>query len=115
MGRWYRSQTMWIMPLVLAVVGLLEDLVTYKVRQRVHDVRVRAAIVLVLVGVGFGVAAGVVTPRLAKLLAKLRRESSQAGAGFTWLLYALCYGLVFYAYLVVERYGSGALLPPSLR
>ena len=111
----YRSRIAWTVPLVVCIVALLETIVTYKVHEHVRDTNVRAAIVMALNGIGFGVGAAVVAPWLAKVLRQLDRESSQAGAVFTLVFYALAYGLVFYAYLVVEKYGPGALLPASLR
>ena len=103
------------MPLVLCVIALLESIVIYKVHQHVRDDRARAAITLVLNGIGFGIGAAFIAPWFAKVLRQLHRESSEAGSLFTWIFLALCYGLVFYAYLVVERYGPGGLLPASLR
>ena len=105
-----------IIPLVLCVVALFEQVVTYKVRQHVHDVYWRAAIVLVLTGLGFAIAAGWIAPWLAEVLRRLRYEShSDGGTVGLWVFYALIYGVVFYAYYVVERSGPGGLLPPSWR
>lgn len=111
----HRARTTWIVPVVLCFVALLETVVTYKVHQWVKDTRWRAAIILALNGIGFGVAAAWIVPVMSRVLARLRRESSEAGALFTWIFYAACYGLLFYAYLIVERYGAGGLLPASLR
>ena len=115
MARWFRSRTTWILPLVLSVVALLENIVTYKVDHVVHGVRLRAAIVFALNGIGFGIGAGLVAPALGRVLGKLHRESSDAGTVFTWIFYAMTYGLVFYAYLLMEKYGPGGLLPASWR
>jgi NhaP-type Na+/H+ or K+/H+ antiporter len=115
MSRWYRSRSFWIVPLVLCVIALLENIVTFKVHEHFRDTRARAAIILALNGIGFGIGAGFLAPGLARVLRQLDRESSQAGTLFTIAFYALTYGLVFYAYLVVEQYGPGGLLPASLR
>ena len=115
MTSWYRSRSFWIVPLVLCVIALLENIVTFKVHEHVHDPRARAAITLALNGIGFGIGAGFIAPALARFLRQLDRESSQAGTVFTIAFYALVYGLVFYAYLVVELHGAGGLLPASLR
>src|SRR5437016_614383 len=100
MARWYRSKSTWIVPLVLCVIALLEDIVTFKVREHVRDPSVRAAIILALNGIGFGAGAAFIAPWLAGVIRRLDRESTQAGAWFTLAFYALAYGLVFYMYLV---------------
>jgi hypothetical protein len=105
-----------IIPLVLLVVALLEGLITYKVREHVHDVYWRAGIVMVLIGVGFSVAVGWVAPWLANALHRVRGQSHhEAGSLGLWVFYALTYGALFYAYVLVEQHGSAALLPHSMR
>ncbi len=107
---------MLIIPLVLLVVTLLEDIATYKVRQHVQDIYLRAAIILVLTGIGFAVAAGYVGPWLKNLFASARKHSKTGGGKLgIWLFYAAAYGALYYAYLVIERRGAAALLPASLR
>jgi hypothetical protein len=115
MSRWYRERTTWLVPIVVCLVALLETIVSYKVHEWVKDLRWRAAIILALNGIGFGIAAGWIVPWMSHLLGKLRRESSEAGVVFIWVFYAACYGLLFYAYYIVEKYGPGGLLPASLR
>lgn len=112
----FRSRTALIVPLVLLVVTLLEDLATYKVRQHVRDVYWRAAIILVLTGAGFVFAAEYVAPWLKQLFTTARKHS-KTGAGKLglWIFYAVAYGALYYAYLVIERRGAGGLLPASLR
>lgn len=104
------------MPLVLLVVTLFEDVVTYKVRQHVRDIHTRVALIMLLNGVAFAFAAGWVAPQLKDLLASVRK-SSRAGAGTfgIWVFYAVAYGAVYFAFLVVERRGPGGLLPASFR
>jgi hypothetical protein len=112
----FRGRTALIVPLVLLVVTLLEDIVTYKVRQHIHDIYWRAAIILALTGVGFAVAANWVAPWLKTLLTTARKHSKSGGGKLgIWLFYAAAYGALFYAYLVIERRGAGGLLPASLR
>ena len=115
MGNWYRSRTAWIVPLVLCVIALLENIAIFKVHEHVRDTNARAAIILVLNGVGFGFGAAYVAPWLARFLRQADRESAQAGSLFTLAFYVLAYGLVFYAYLIQEKYGPAGLLPASLR
>ncbi len=112
----FRSRAFWIMPLVLLLVVLLEEVVTYKVRQRVPDLHLRVAIIMALNAFAFVAAAGWIAPWLRGLLASARKGSRQtAGHLGLWVFYALAYGAVFYAFVIVERHGPGGLLPPSLR
>ncbi len=115
-GSPFRSRTALIVPLVLLVVALLEDIAMFKLRQHVRDIYVRTGLVLVLTGVGFAFAAGYVGPWLQGVFSKARKGSkSGAGKIGIWVFYAAAYGLLYYAYLVMERRGAGALLPASLR
>src|SRR5690606_21645538 len=112
----FRSRTALIVPLVLLVVTLLEDIAMYKVRQHVRDVYWRAAIILVLTGVGFAFAAGYVGPWLKEMFTRARKHSRWGGGKLgIWIFYAVAYGALYYAYLVMERRGPGGLLPASLR
>ncbi|HTM19337.1 MAG TPA: hypothetical protein VL172_02480 [Kofleriaceae bacterium] len=116
MSAWLRSRAAPILPLVLMTVALLEDVATYKVRQHVADVRVRAAVILALNGVAFGIAGGWIGPWLQRTLARVRRTGRDtAGALGLWLFYAAAYGGLYWAYLAVERHGPGALLPAHWR
>lgn len=115
MARWYRSRSAWIVPLVVCIIALLENIVTFKVHEHVRNAKSRAGIILALNGIGFGVGAAFLAPRIARFLRQLDRESSAAGTLFTVVFYVLAYGLVYYAYLVTEQYGPGGLLPASLR
>ncbi|MCA9678656.1 MAG: hypothetical protein H6708_22065 [Kofleriaceae bacterium] len=112
----FRSRTFWIMPVVLLVVVLLEEVTTYKVRQHVHPLYPRVAIIMALNAFVFVVGAGWVAPWLRDLLATARKGTKQtAGHLGLWLFYALAYGALFYAFVVLERRGPAGLLPPSLR
>ena len=82
----------------------------YKVRQHVRDVYWRAAIILVLTGVGFAFAAGYVGPWLKDMVTKARKGSRWGGGKLgIWIFYAAAYGALYYAYLVMERRGPGGL------
>lgn len=112
----FRSRTALIIPLVLLVVALLEDITMYKMRQHVRDIYLRTAIVLVLTGVGFAVAANYVGPWVKALVTRVRKGSKWgAGTVGIWMFYLAAYGALYYAYLVIERRGAAALLPASLR
>ena len=110
-----RRKATLIIPLVLCVVAILQDVVMYKMRQHVHNVYQRAAIVLLFNGVLFGIAAAFIAPRLQKFLQRLGKESKAAGDIGIWIFYVGAYGLLFYVYLVIEKYGVATLLPASLR
>lgn len=112
----FRGKTALIVPLVLLCVAILEDIVTYKVRQHVKDVYTRAFLILLLTGVGFALAAGYVGPWLKDFFTKARK-TTKGGAGELGLLvfYGVLYSLVFYAYLIIERRGPGGLLPAAWR
>jgi len=112
----FRSRTALIVPLVLLVVALFEDILTYKARQHVRDIYARTAVILVLNAFAFGFAAGVLSPRLRDLLKSVRQGSSRsAGTIGLWTFYALAYGAIYYAFLIMERHGAAGLLPASLR
>jgi hypothetical protein len=112
----FRPRTALIMPLVLLVVAALEDIVTYKVRQHVRDVYWRAGIILVLTGVGFAFAAGYVGPWLKDVFAKARKAGKWGGGKVgIWIFYGVAYGILYYAYLTIERRGPGGLLPAGWR
>jgi uncharacterized membrane protein len=112
----FRSRTALIVPLVLLVVALLEDIAMYKLRQHVRDIYARTGLVLVLTGVGFALAAGFVGPWVKDTFASARKGSKWGGGKLgIWMFYAAAYGALYYAYLVIERRGPGALLPVSLR
>jgi hypothetical protein len=112
----FGSRTVWIVPIVLLVVVLLEEILTYKVRQHVRDIYVRTAVILVLNAFAFGFAAGWLSPRLRDVLKGLKKVTRRsAGAIGLWLFYALAYGALYYAFLIVERSGPAGLLPASLR
>ena len=104
------------MPLVLLVVVLLQDIATYKVRQHVSNLYLRVAIILVLNAFAFVFVAGWLTPRMKSWFASARKGSKRTGGAVgLWMFYALAYGAIFYAYLIVERHGTAGLLPASLR
>ena len=67
-----------ILPGVLLTVALLEEIATYKVRQRVHDVYVRTAIIVAFNGIAFTVAAELVGPWIGRTLRgnKAQQESA---------------------------------------
>jgi hypothetical protein len=112
----FRSRTVWIVPIVLLVFVLIQEIVTYKVRQHVREVHARVAIILVLNAFGFGFAAGWLTPKLREVLKSVRTRSNRmAGRIGLAIFYALSYGALFYAFLILEQHGARGLLPASLR
>jgi uncharacterized membrane protein len=112
----FRSRTIWIVPIVLLVFVLLQEIATYKVRQHVRGVHMRAAVILVLNAFAFGFAAGWLTPTLRDLLKSARTRTSRvAGRIGLATFYVLSYGALYYAFLVLEQRGAAGLLPACLR
>ncbi len=112
----FPSRAAFIVPLVLLIVALLEDLATYKIRQLVRSPEVRTVIVVLLNGIMFTAAAEWVGPWIKVILTRARSRSRQHGGTVgPWIFYAAAYGAVYYAYLVVEVRGPGALLRGSFR
>jgi hypothetical protein len=110
------ARTAPILPLVLLIVTLLQDLATYKIRQHVADVPLRVGIIVVMVGVAYAIAGDWLGPWIKRLLTTARQGSRQgAGALGLWIFYAAAYGAVYWAYLLVERRGPAALLPAAWR
>ena len=112
----FRSRTVWIVPIVLLVFVLVQEIITYKVRQHVREVHLRVAIIVVLNAFGFGFAAGWLTPKLRELLKSARTRTNRIGGRIGLAaFYALSYGALFYAFLILEKHGAAGLLPASLR
>lgn len=112
----FRSRTVWIVPIILLAFVLLQEIVTYKVRQRVHEIHLRVAVIVILNAFVFGFAAGWLTPKLRELLKSARtRTNRMAGTIGLAIFYALSYGALFYAFLTLEKHGAAGLLPASLR
>jgi hypothetical protein len=110
------SRAAFIVPLVLLTVALLEDLATYEIRRLVRNVEARAAIIVLLNGIMFTLAAELLSPWIKALLTRARTTSRRhAGTVGPWLFYAAAYGAIYYAYLAVEVRGPGALLARSMR
>ena len=110
------SRAAFIVPLVLLTVALLEDVATYKVRQLVRSAEARTAIIVLLNGIMFTAAAEWLSPWIKAMLSRARTGSRRhAGTVGPWLFYATAYGALYYAYLLVEIRGPGALLSRSLR
>jgi hypothetical protein len=110
------ARTAPLLPLVLLIVSLLQDVATTKIRHHVRDLHLRVAIIVVLVGLAYAVAADWVGPAVKRVLTTARQGSRQ-GAGWLglWIFYAIAYGGVYWAYLVAERRGPEALLPAAWR
>ena len=110
------SRAIFIVPLVLLAVALLEDVTTYEVRKLVRSVEARTAIIVLLNGMMFTAAAEWLSPWIKAMLTRARTTSRRhVGTVGPWIFYAAAYGALYYAYLVVEIRGPGALLARSLR
>lgn len=111
-----RLQKALVLPLVVLLVVLLEAIAPYEVTRTVANRHLRVAIMMVLYGVGFSVAAGWITPRLKGLVAASRRTSHrQGGSPGVWLFFAAAYGVMYYAFYLLDTRGAAALLPAALR
>jgi hypothetical protein len=111
-----RKRAALILPAVFLTVSLLEEVATYKVRQIVHDIHVRALIIVAFNGFAFTVAASWITPAIVQFFNQARRDSERRGGTLGLaIFFALAYGSLYYAYLVDERHGPSWLLPFALR
>lgn len=107
----FGPRTALILPMVLLTVALLEEVATHRVRLLVPDVRLRAAIIMALIGVAYAVAASWISPWLKRVLSRVRTRSRRIGGLGLIAFYAAAYGGLYYAYLVMEARGPGALVP----
>jgi hypothetical protein len=105
-----------VLPAVLLTIALLQEIVTYKVRQHIRDVPVRVGVMLVLNGAAYTVGAEAISPGLTRLLAALRRAGGRLGGDAGLLLfYGVAYGALYWAFFVLDTRGAGALLPSAFR
>ena len=81
-----------------------------------RDIYLRTGIILVLTGSGSR-SPPASSARGSRTRSPRRAKGSKWGGGKLgiWLFYGAAYGAIYYAYLVIERRGPAALLPPSLR
>jgi hypothetical protein len=111
-----RKRVALILPAVLLVVNLVENVVTYKVRQHVPSAHLRVAVDLLLYGAAFVIAADWVSPWLERSLTNARRDTARhAGTMGLVLFYAAAYGGLYYAYLLYDLHGPASLLPRAWR
>ncbi len=103
-----RSHTL-ILPLVLLSMVLIEDMATVEVRSRITVMPLRVAVLMLLYGVGFTLAAGALAPWLKRILVNTRRGARPV-LGF-WGFYLLAYAALYVAFYVWERWGGAT--PPS--
>jgi hypothetical protein len=116
MAKGPRATTMLTLPLVLLTVSLLENVVAYKLRQHVQSIYWRTALSLVLYGSALAIASNWLSPAIRDVFVGVRKASRQnAGPTGVWLFFAAAYGLLYWAYLVLERGGPAALLPVAWR
>ena len=111
-----RVQKALVLPLVLLLVVLIESMATYWVTQRVTNQHARVAILMILYGVGFSLAAGWITPWLKRVVMASRKTSHrQGGAAGAWFFFAAAYGLLYWAFYLLQTRGAAALMPAALR
>ncbi len=100
----------------MLTVALLEDVTMYKLAHHIHSARVRTLLDLALFGVAFAFGADLLTPSIVRILAAVRRHGRrEAGSVGLAIFYAAAYGSLYWAYLIRETRGVGALLPAWLR
>jgi hypothetical protein len=105
-----------VAPLVLLAVVLLEEIAAYQVRRVVADVGLRTAILVLLYGAGFALAALRLIPWLTRAVTSARRTTRRQGGELgVWLFFAAAYALVYYAFYLIETRGPAAVLPAALR
>ena len=95
-----------LLPLVLLVMVLLEELATVEVRYRIQSLPVRVAVLMALYGVGFSIAAGWIVPWLKGTLVRARRGARPLLGH--WGFYLAAYGVLFGAYYYWESHGGVA-------
>jgi len=100
-----------LLPLVLLVMVLLEDIVAVEVRARVASLPVRVAVLMTLYGAGFSFAAGAAVPWFKRALVGARRDARPVLG--RWGFYLVAYGLVYAAFYAWEV-GGATVLPSSV-
>jgi len=112
----FGKRAMFVLPAVLLLVSLLEDLGSAYAQVHLRNVELRVAVLLLLKGVAFAIAGELVTPWVKRALLTTRRGSARhAGTMGLLLFYVTAYGGLYYLYLVAERRGVASLLPRILR
>lgn len=110
-----RSRTALILPIVLLVVVIIEEIALYELRKHVRDPYLRTAAALAFFGVAFVLAVEKLGPALARLLIRARSGARERGAVGLWLFYAVAYGAIYWAFFVLETRGAAGLLPAAWR
>jgi hypothetical protein len=106
------SRSVLLLPLVLLVVVLLEELCWQALRDRIDSVPLRVAARLVLNGAAFAFAARRIEPWLRDSFKTVRTGSRRRmGTAGPVVFYVIAYGLVYAAFYVLETKGPRALLP----
>jgi hypothetical protein len=106
------SRTLLLLPLVLLVVVLLEELSWQALRDHVRSVPLRVALRMTLNGAAFAIAARRIEPWLRTGFRTVRTGSRrQMGSFGPLVFYVLAYGLLYGAFYVLETEGPRALLP----
>lgn len=108
----FLSRSILLLPLVLLVVVLLEEVTWQAMRERIDSVYLRVAARLVVNGAAFAFAARRIEPWLRDSLRTVRTGSrKRMGLAGPIVFYVVAYGLVYAAFYVLETKGPRALLP----
>lgn len=108
----FRSRTILLLPLVLLVVVLVEEIVWAEIREHIGSVYLRVAARMALNGAVFAFAARRVEPWLRATLQSARTHSRRhIGWKGPLAFYLVAYGALYAAFYVLETKGPKALLP----
>ena len=108
----FRSRTILLLPLVLLVVVLVEEIVWAEIREHIGSVYLRVAARMALNGAVFAFAARRVEPWLRATLQSARTHSRRhIGWKGPLAFYVVAYGALYAAFYVLETKGPNALLP----
>lgn len=98
--------------MVLLTVVVVEEIALFELRKHVRDPHARAAAVVVFFGVAFAFATSKLGPWLTRLFSRARRGTRrEAGRVGVWVFYAVGYGVLYWAFYVMETRGVARLIP----
>lgn len=105
----------YILPCLLLLLNLVNNVVSYKA-ERVDDLFLRTAVVILLVLFGGSVVAFLISPALERIVQTLQRTSKSGAGGLGETVFLLALGvLVFWLYYQMTAHGIASLLPADWR
>lgn len=101
-----------IVPLLILTFILFEEFAAYELRQHVASPWLRTFAIMALYGPGIALFTTITSPRLKSLLVNVRSRSRRSGGGFGVVVFlTLVYGLLYWAYFILETRGPSGLFP----